>query len=996
MATTYTPFTTAIDPIKSGYLHQLENAYQYHPESPVPVAGISQAKITDNSVPVIDASTNIVYYPSNGQWLQNSVPKATGYTSNPIQMSFPKITSTTTPFTGPTGTTWYPFQATSNGQTAGWGQSTNPNAGGYIQNGQQAYTQNNQLFQQQQAKSVDPSAYQPLSADTVAYMHMVGPGSAPQPYMLNGQAVYQSVNPNAPGYIAQYQINNLQPEVAANSSDIANYKQTVAWQADPTNPQGTNYHPPSNQGLPLWASALILAAGFLDAGSLADAAGTLTDTEAEAAGITPEVAQANGFSSPADMANSIASGNPVASTPEAPVPAEPTPTPEAPVTPTEPTPTPEAPVTPVEPTPAPTPEAPIPAEPTPTPEAPVTPAESTPAPTPVEPTPTEPTGPVQPSEATTPVSEGPQVPNGPQAPTNITSTGVSDSAPGTVYTDPATGTQEVVLDSGKTVNLADYQAAQASGQPISVDGQMTTGDVTVHLQTTPEPVPTGPVTPTTSVEPTPGNAPPPNYSEMTVNDSGDVIDKVTGENYGPAADNGFTPQNNGLYTAPDGTPVAPTNEVAAASQMLGLTPTQIIALGGVAAATAVVATMGSGGASTAANAVLNPSAAPTAPVTPTPVTPTPITPTPVTPTPVTPTPVTPTPVTPGGPGTTTTGTSTPAPGGTGITPGGSGTTPGAINPGTPTSPTGTAPGTLSPGTPSGPYTPQPTVPGTQGGVAPTVTPPGPGNPVQITDYSTPYQTPDGQPLDTSGWSATDIAKALAAGYIINAVLNPTVTPAPNYKQQFLPIPTYNASGLVNPGVNPGFIQPAPMYNNGGQAGIDQYYWGQHGYAQNMADLANYNTGAVNAPSVPYGNPNAVNLGHLLTPEQLGYPSQQSMSAVYGPGYQTPDQQIYQQVLANDVYHNTVQMNTATPPVPGTPQAYGPNTQQNMAVGQGLGQLYGKSLNYNQTPAQLATVNNSGMVQNPTNAGTTAAQLTSISPSELSAQLIAAANAAGNA
>ena len=57
-------------------------------------------------------------------------------------------------------------------------------------------------------------------------------------------------------------------------------------------------------------------------------------------------------------------------------------------------------------------------------------------------------------------------------PTNIVSTGISDSAPGTIYNGPAG--PEVVLDSGKTVNLADYQAAQASGQPITVDGQVQT------------------------------------------------------------------------------------------------------------------------------------------------------------------------------------------------------------------------------------------------------------------------------------------------------------------------------------------------------------------------------------------------------------------------------------------------------------------------------------------------------------------------------------------
>ena len=72
---------------------------------------------------------------------------------------------------------------------------------------------------------------------------------------------------------------------------------------------------------------------------------------------------------------------------------------------------------------------------------------------------------------TTPVSDtgvaGPV-----QPPMDIKSTGLSDSAPGTVY-NGANG-PEVVLDSGKTVLLSDYQAAIDSGKPISVDGNMMT------------------------------------------------------------------------------------------------------------------------------------------------------------------------------------------------------------------------------------------------------------------------------------------------------------------------------------------------------------------------------------------------------------------------------------------------------------------------------------------------------------------------------------------
>ena len=249
--------------------------------------------------------------------------------------------------------------------------------------------------------------------------------------------------------------------------------------------------------------------------------------------------------------------------------------------------------------------------------------------------------------------------------------------------------------------------------------------------------------------------------------------------------------------------------------------------------------------------------------------------------------------------------------------------------------------------------------------------------------------PDGTPVDTTTWSATDIAKALVAGYILKGIVGPLLNPKTGldqYKQQFFPIPTYNGAGLVNPGVNPGFIEPAPMYNNAGQPGINQYYWGQHGYTQNMSDLANYNTNAVNAPTIPYGNANAVNLGHLISPQNLGFPNQQQMSAVYGPGYQSPDQQAYQAELARNVYTNPVQMNTAPPAIAGYAGAYNPNTQAQMATGHGQAAGYGQSLNYNFTPAQLATTNNPGM--------TPAAQLTSVSPQQLATQLAATASSYG--
>jgi hypothetical protein len=243
--------------------------------------------------------------------------------------------------------------------------------------------------------------------------------------------------------------------------------------------------------------------------------------------------------------------------------------------------------------------------------------------------------------------------------------------------------------------------------------------------------------------------------------------------------------------------------------------------------------------------------------------------------------------------------------------------------------------------------------------------------------------PDGTPVDTSGWSLKDIATALAAGYLV-AGLAGAFAPKPNmsgYQNQWFPIPTYNSSGLVNSGVNPGFIQPSAPYAQG-HPGQDQYYWGQHQYAQNMSDLANLNAPA---PAQPYGNPNpigTVNGTGLLTPQQMGFPNAQEMAAAYGPGQYNPAP-----IMAQDQYTGLNHLNTPAPVVPGFGAAYSAPTQAQQAVGHGPASQFGQSINYVAYPAQqLATINNSGM--------TPAQQLTSVDPAALSAQLIAAANAAG--
>jgi hypothetical protein len=245
---------------------------------------------------------------------------------------------------------------------------------------------------------------------------------------------------------------------------------------------------------------------------------------------------------------------------------------------------------------------------------------------------------------------------------------------------------------------------------------------------------------------------------------------------------------------------------------------------------------------------------------------------------------------------------------------------------------------------------------------------------------------------SGGWDTTDIATAVAAGYLAPQVLHilgigaqPTSS---GQTHQWMPIPTYTATGLVNPGENPGMIEPSSFYGQQ-QPGTDQYYWGQHGYVQGptgIAGLENYNNNTNGAPVTPYGNPNAVNLGKLVTPEQIGYPNPQEMNAAFGPGHGYNPAPI----MASDQYTGLNHLNTAPPPIAGNAGAFHPGTDAQMALGQSPTQQLGQGLNYVAYPAQpLATVNNSGMAP--------AQQLlTNISPQELSAQLLAAANAANPA
>ena len=226
-----------------------------------------------------------------------------------------------------------------------------------------------------------------------------------------------------------------------------------------------------------------------------------------------------------------------------------------------------------------------------------------------------------------------------------------------------------------------------------------------------------------------------------------------------------------------------------------------------------------------------------------------------------------------------------------------------------------------------------------------------------TTAATDLTNPETNSLTSNQTSAITAAGATAAQAVAPATAMATTT-----GNQFLPIPTFTGQALVNPGINPGFIEPTPAY--GAQPpGIDQYYWGQQG------------ANAPAAPATPYGQTS--NLGQLITPEQLGYPTPNVMNDYGLTAAPIPSQ---------DIYHNTVQMNTAAPATPGIPQSYGPVVPAQSATGTGPGAIAGQNLNYVNTPPQLSGTPSAGLVAPGT--------FTAISPNDLAAQLNAQATAAG--
>jgi hypothetical protein len=239
----------------------------------------------------------------------------------------------------------------------------------------------------------------------------------------------------------------------------------------------------------------------------------------------------------------------------------------------------------------------------------------------------------------------------------------------------------------------------------------------------------------------------------------------------------------------------------------------------------------------------------------------------------------------------------------------------------------------------------------------------------------PTATPDNPLAPVSG---TNPVTGGASGYLGATAAGAGSGPAvPNYTGQFLPIPSFTGQNLANPGVNPGWIEPQAAYT-GVAPGQDQYYWGAQPYAQNFNQLGQTNPAA---PANPYGQ--ASELGQLISPNQLNGPNLQTLAAAQGTS--TPLTGGYQG-LANmgyDIYNNPVQMNAVGPAIPGSAAVFAAPTQQQSALGTSYAQQIGQGLNYVPNPATLAVTG-----QNASN------PLFAITPQQLSAQLLAQANQAG--
>ena len=998
--------------------NQLNSIAQSTPGAPSAVLSSSNLPpVTASSTPIVAADNNITYYPSNGKWVQNSNPSASNYSSS-INMTQPSITSSSQPYTAPDGTVYYPLQKTTDNATQQWVQQSNPNASNYAPNASAAYNVNNTEF---------------VAANNSQIQYLPNPdNSGLTGVMQNGQSMVQETNPNAPGYVSPTDYFNgvsaSQAAAAAASSggggvlgalsrgDIGgaiNAVTTGVNNAASSVGSFVDNHIPGG-----WATvgaAALIAVGVTNPQllGLADS-GSLTPEAITDAGLNPATVST-------DIANGVTTGT-VAPT-DVGLSTAPTVGADGSVTTTA--------ASGATTTTSATGEVATTA-------ADGTTTASTASGTTTAVAPTDTTAALQtnqvgalttPTEAVAPSTTVPTtLPDG--------SVGSYDLTNGTVY------------NADGTVNTEATNAAPTPGEGVQVASNTNTlpasatGGTTTPVATA---TPTGSVAPSTlssmgngaligagtnaaidlvtgkpitaqglltgaatgglaagigTMLPEAGSS----FGQAAFNGattavgSNAIVDlatgqPITGKNLaeqaivGGVVGAGATAYNNAVtgtttYAYDDGSQIT-TNNVTGNPVAVTDSSGASIALGTANPQTGQV-TPNTSNANTPATPISPPNTVPTTTTTETPTEP-------VTP----PTPVVNVPNVTVDP---TNGTQTTTnPDGTQITepmpvqPVNSVTATDNTNTSTlNVNPTGPAP-TSTTAAPTTPVQPTPTTTTT----APATVDNGngtstqtyedgstlttnntTGDPISTTDATTPVDTTTD--LTNNPNTISSAASAAAAASAANAATSNT--PAPATGNQFLPIPTFTGLSLTNPGVNPGFIQPTPQY--GVQApGVDTYYWGNQPYAQSMSQLGQTNP---NAPVTPYGQ--ASQLGQLISPSALNYPSLQSLAAAQG----TNNPQLGDfSGLANmgyDIYHNPVQMNTATPSIAGVPQTFGYPTPTQSMGGTSPSVLVGQNLNYVTLPSQLQATPSQGMA--------TPGTFTAISPEDLAAQLQAQATAAG--
>jgi hypothetical protein len=178
------------------------------------------------------------------------------------------------------------------------------------------------------------------------------------------------------------------------------------------------------------------------------------------------------------------------------------------------------------------------------------------------------------------------------------------------------------------------------------------------------------------------------------------------------------------------------------------------------------------------------------------------------------------------------------------------------------------------------------------------------------------------------------------GYQYPIVTVPPVTPVAPITRPKFPVTFGQAMPLVNPGVNPGFIEPTNPYP-AGQPGVNQYNWASGQYAGEMSDLANYNA---NAPAQPYGHVNPVgtfNGTGLIRPDQLNMASTTLQQQPSLPFQAAPQNFAIDPRL----------LNQPAGPVPGYNGVFAAPTAAQAAIGKGYAQQYGQGLNYVPYPVQ---------------------------------------------